>query len=280
MIGQELMRFVCFVTTHWDRGDEDEASLRVRESELLAIWRSAMDEGAIYWRFQGEQDSAIRIIQNIVRNNQYSLPTPLQIQQELVDQKLPLIATEAGQSLLKDHNEMQHKAELEIHSVAAEIKKADQVHDNDLIKKLESQRTKVLKDIERLRLEQESIDSSNFTRIRNLGNEIDGWENIYNLLAWNSKPPPPYSEKEPQLLQRSKREDLTPETPITQHSSIQEGIIETTLSVLIPLNEVSHNIQRWVFRKRDELLGRPTVPPAHRRLHWICVRQATYVALI
>ena len=88
------LKNVIFATNRWDLLEREEVGVR-RQIELEndhRFWKPMCKKGSKVRRYDGTTESAIKLIQLIMRNK----PQPLKIQQELVDDGKPLSETRAG----------------------------------------------------------------------------------------------------------------------------------------------------------------------------------------
>ncbi|SRR5258708_15517269 len=101
--GENALTNVVFVTTMWDNlVDMEEGEARERNLQNMdGFFKDALEKGAKMVRHELQQDatkSAHEILRLIIANR----PLPLQIQQELVDQKKPLAKTSAGEEVNRE----------------------------------------------------------------------------------------------------------------------------------------------------------------------------------
>ena len=74
--------------------DHTEAEHRHHQLETI-YWKDMIDEGSKVWKYDGEKETALRIVRNIMANH----PRTLQIQRELVKERKDLLQTAAGTEL-------------------------------------------------------------------------------------------------------------------------------------------------------------------------------------
>lgn len=99
LCGESALKNVVIATNMWSELSEDFGS--VREAQLRwddAFFKSVLDQGGLMLRHSNTSASAHAIIAQIINNH----PLPMQIQQELVDDKLAIGQTEAGQGLIRE----------------------------------------------------------------------------------------------------------------------------------------------------------------------------------
>ena len=74
----------------------DQAEAEYRHHQLETIyWKDMIQENAKVWKYDGEKETALRIVRSIMANH----PRSLQIQRELVDEHKNLLQTAAGAEL-------------------------------------------------------------------------------------------------------------------------------------------------------------------------------------
>ena len=98
--GLEPAKRVAFVTTMWDRVPPNPKVLpEVRENQLKStFWSSLIEKGASVHRFDKITENAWKIVDDVLKNNSGS-STAVQLQKELVDQRLHRFETEAAKVL-------------------------------------------------------------------------------------------------------------------------------------------------------------------------------------
>jgi len=87
LCGESTLKNVVIVTNMW--GGVSKETGEAREQELITkdiFFKPVLDKGALLERHENNQASAHKILQTIIKNH----PLPLQIQRELVDQKVDI----------------------------------------------------------------------------------------------------------------------------------------------------------------------------------------------
>ncbi|KAK3340584.1 P-loop containing nucleoside triphosphate hydrolase protein [Neurospora tetraspora] len=100
LCGDDALRKVKFVTTHWDNIETDrEGEALRREQQLLDEWWAPMlEKGSSNTQFSGSHDSAEGIVLDLMSDDESIV---LEVQRELVDCDMELGETKAGKSLRK-----------------------------------------------------------------------------------------------------------------------------------------------------------------------------------
>tara|TARA_R110002003_G_scaffold46_3_gene3740 strand:+ start:7310 stop:8131 length:822 start_codon:yes stop_codon:yes gene_type:complete len=97
LCGDESLASVVLATTMWDLTTEKAG--KDREAELKKqplLWKRMIDHGSVVFRQDEEKASALRIVKYLVDRKK---PVTLDIQREMVDEKLDLLQTGAGSEL-------------------------------------------------------------------------------------------------------------------------------------------------------------------------------------
>ena len=116
LCGENALQNVIIVTTRWDKVNEEVGELR--ERELQTKFRAALEKGARMMRHEHpDQNSAHEILRPILQNH----PLPLQIQEELVDQKKTLIETSAGEEVNRELAMKMKKHEEEMRNLQQQL---------------------------------------------------------------------------------------------------------------------------------------------------------------
>ena len=120
LCGENALKNVLIVTTMWGKVDKEEGE--ARETELRnkdGFFRDALEKGAKMVRHEHPDDlnSAKEILRLIIGNN----PSPLLIQQELVDEEKLLEKTSAGKEVNRELVEKMEIHEKEIRILQQEL---------------------------------------------------------------------------------------------------------------------------------------------------------------
>lgn len=229
----------------------------------------------------------------------------LRIQRELVDQKLALAETAAGEVFSNEINERMREAEEELRDAEEEMRvKHDQkermqalqqkqsVSDNithmskreyyelfELVKGSETRHERLRKGRE----ERERLYALvlNYKLVPNLENELDKWKREYSIFGREAimrsagsssiDPPLPHVEKESSEMASRKTSFIK---SFARSTGAEDVLVDLALCFLVPLNETSRLISKlWrkTIGKPFERLFPPEVAKGHSRLYWTCV---------
>jgi len=120
LCGKNSFKNVILTTTMWD--DVDEVTGETREGELKSIyWKTMISRGSSTGRFQGQRDSAFRLIAPLLdeANNRNTLL----LQKELVDLDMRLSETHAGQKLRSEIKQLAKQQQELLHQIREELQR-------------------------------------------------------------------------------------------------------------------------------------------------------------
>ncbi|KAF5326714.1 hypothetical protein D9619_004272 [Psilocybe cf. subviscida] len=134
LCGESTLKNVVIVTNMWSEVSEDIGV--ARETELASedlFFRPVLDKGAQMLRHGNTPASAHAIIARIIENH----PLPLQIQRELVDQKMDIGDTAAGEELNKELKIQLEKHRVEMRALQEDMQEAIREKDEETRRELE-----------------------------------------------------------------------------------------------------------------------------------------------
>ncbi|PUU74175.1 hypothetical protein B9Z19DRAFT_1033627 [Tuber borchii] len=113
LCGQEALENVFLTTTQWSRANWAEGEFRENRLRNSEFWGGLTKEGATLQRFAGTRESGLELIHRLMSNK----PKPLRIQNQIVEQHMTLLETDAGkcinEALAAQAQEKKYKEELE-----------------------------------------------------------------------------------------------------------------------------------------------------------------------
>ena len=125
LCGESSLRNVVIVTNMW--GEVSKEIGEAREQELITqdiFFKPVLEKGALLERHEKTAASAHDILRKIIDNH----PLSLQIQRELVDQKMDISQTAAGEELNKELKEQMEKHRREMRMVQEEMRGRSSLH--------------------------------------------------------------------------------------------------------------------------------------------------------
>jgi hypothetical protein len=122
LCGPQGLGSVVLATTMWSRCPIADAERREKQlAQQSDLWQSLTSKGARIFRHDRELESGQQILEYLINRAQ---PITLDIQREMVDQKLDLGQTGAGKEVQGDLEKMQAKADKEMRELKEDMKEA------------------------------------------------------------------------------------------------------------------------------------------------------------
>ncbi|KIM73739.1 hypothetical protein PILCRDRAFT_828793 [Piloderma croceum F 1598] len=160
LIGPKPYKNIVFVTNWWSKANPVKAAQRVAQLATNdKYWKPALDGGANVVHHTDSIESAQSIIRLILNNH----PISLNIQEELVDQKLDISETAAGQEVDKRLAEMAKKYEDNLRKVREDMDDALRRRDEEAKEALNEARKEFQAGLEQAKRDRESM-SNDFAR--------------------------------------------------------------------------------------------------------------------
>ena len=155
LCGESALKNVVLATNMWQGISPDVGE--ARENELSSrFFKAALDKGAQMVRHHDTRKSAHDIIRKIMTNH----PVVLRIQQELVDEGINIVDTEAGEAVNQElHNQAKrHHAELE--KVHEEMMQALKEKDEETKQELQEEAKRLQEELEKIVKHSEGMDAN------------------------------------------------------------------------------------------------------------------------
>ncbi|KAF5327319.1 hypothetical protein D9619_004266 [Psilocybe cf. subviscida] len=156
LCGESTLKNVVIVTNMWSAVSEDIGI--ARETELASediFFKPVLDKGAQILRHSNTPASAHAIIARIIANH----PLPLQIQRELVDQKMDIGQTAAGEELNRELNIQLQKHRNELRALQEEMREAIREKDEETRRELEIETRKLQVEMTRVQNDSQKLAS-------------------------------------------------------------------------------------------------------------------------
>lgn len=154
LCGDETLKNVLLVTTMWGITNSDIAEAREKQlqtDELL--FKPVLAKGAQLVRHDNTPARAKEIIRQIMRNH----PHVLRIQRELVDEKMDISQTGAGEELGRELAELARKHKLELLEVQEQMQTALAERDIETKKELEEYQSKLQSEMDKAEKDRERL---------------------------------------------------------------------------------------------------------------------------
>jgi DNA repair exonuclease SbcCD ATPase subunit len=154
LCGDSTLKNVVLVTNMW--GKVEQGVGEAREQELANVYfKPALDKNAQLARHHNTMQSSHDIIRRIMKNN----PTPLRIQEELVDEGKDIKDTAAGEAVNEELNRLIKHHEAETKALREEMRQALKEKDEETRKELEEETRKIREQMNKMRKESEAMSS-------------------------------------------------------------------------------------------------------------------------
>ena len=147
LCGEGNFKAVILATTHWthQQGKSVPDSVgeeRVRELENTPkFWGGMIGLGSRVVKHDGKKTSAMKIVSDLVDRHD---PVTLTIQKQLVDEKMDLLSTDAGQALQREWVEDRKRSEAKLAQLQAELEVARREKDEKLQKHIEEDTARLM----------------------------------------------------------------------------------------------------------------------------------------
>lgn len=155
--GENALRSVILATTMWDKVSK--ATGEKHENELKStydFWGVMIEKGSTVHRHDGSRESALNLVQHVAQME----PVVVDLQKELVEGKLPLNETGAGQEVDGGLTQARQQAEKQVKALQEELEEARDSHDERTEAALEEQKEDMERRIERILQQQQDLKTS------------------------------------------------------------------------------------------------------------------------
>lgn len=182
LCGRDYYPRVTLATTFWDLVKADIAE--AREAELLSeddFWRDMKRNGCRVERHYGDRESAMDILRAIIkRRNKTEAPTFVQVQKEMVDDKLSLEDTSAGQQVNAKIEQERIKLQKDLEKAKKEMEESKREHDERMAsfykkkqEELEAKLARGYQDQEEMKVKLEELQEQQVRQIEEAHRELD-----------------------------------------------------------------------------------------------------------
>lgn len=158
LCGEAAYSHICLASTMWNQLEDEGVGIS-REQGLIEnanFWAPMKAKGSIISRHRGTVDSAREIVETLIARG----TTVLDIQKQMVDQRLDLDGTTVGQYLGEELLEARKKHEKELAELEQALKDATEDNDPQLIRVLKEQQDAQVKLLSRTKTEQQELQVS------------------------------------------------------------------------------------------------------------------------
>ena len=144
LCGKKVLGNVLLTTSQWSKVDQAEGEYRESRLRNQDFWGGLIDKGATLQRFLGTRESGLELIHKLMPNTR----KPLDIQDQIVEQHMTLLETNAGKCINEELavQEKKHKEELE--SLEKERQEAIKAKDHEMKEILAAEQEKAQKKLD------------------------------------------------------------------------------------------------------------------------------------
>ena len=132
LCGREALSNVFLTTTQWSNVDPAEGQVRENKLRDKGLWGGLISRGATLQRFHGTRESGLELIHKLMLNR----PERLEIQDQIVEKRMTLAETDAGQCLNKELIALVEKLKRELESMRKGHQEAMEAKDREVEEKL------------------------------------------------------------------------------------------------------------------------------------------------
>lgn len=172
LCGDEPMKKVVLATTFWEVMTNEERA-REHEEELRSTpeyWGDMLIKNATMTQFHDTQESAFAIVESLLHNEE---KITLKIQREMVDQKLDLIDTTAGEALKRELTKTIAIYEAKIEKLKTDVDAAFKARDDEL-QEVKTTQAKRVEEAKRTYVMQiDKLQAKNREQLRQQGMDFD-----------------------------------------------------------------------------------------------------------
>jgi hypothetical protein len=169
LCGENALHNVLLTTTQWSKVEKSKGE--AREGELKSkkeFWKPLLDRGANLERFHGDRESGLALIHKLKSR----VPKVLDIQEQIVDKKMELIETSAGQTINEELLKLQRKYSEELKTTRQELQAALHSKDEELKMLLAEQQEKEERRLAQIEAERKDLMAKHETEMKKREEEM------------------------------------------------------------------------------------------------------------
>ena len=144
LCGPDALQNVLLATTQWSNVNQAQGESRERELRDGRFWGGLITEGASVTRFMGTRESGMELIDKLMGYQ----PKPLDIQDQIVGEKMEMSETNAGKFMNEELVSLQEEYQRDLEDLKREHQKAKKKKDNLRKKRLKKERAQFQKKLE------------------------------------------------------------------------------------------------------------------------------------
>ena len=128
LCGQEVLENVLLTTTQWSNVNPAEGQAREDNLRDEGLWGGLIGKGATLQRFHGTRESGLELIGKLIPNKR----KPLCIQDQIVNQKMTLLETDAGKFISEELAVLEKRYRGELESLELQLSEAMKAKDDEM----------------------------------------------------------------------------------------------------------------------------------------------------
>ncbi|KAG0125525.1 hypothetical protein HOY82DRAFT_571645 [Tuber indicum] len=189
LCGQKFLKNVLLTTTQWSNVDPSEGGFRENSLRNGDFWGGLIDKGATLQRFHGTRESGLELIRKLMPNER----KPLDIQVQIVNQRMSLLETDAGKCVNEELIALEKRHKEQIESLERERREAIEARDDELGEILTAEQAKVRENLKKAAAEKRLLAELHTagagrpkSRERELRKEVEGSRRLSSRSALQS----------------------------------------------------------------------------------------------
>ena len=188
LCGQEALENVLLTTTQWANVGQAEGQAREDNLRDEGLWGGLIDKGATLQRFYGTRESGLELVHRLMSKTR----KPLHIQEQIVEQRMTLLETDAGKFINEELATQEKRYRGELESLERRLREAVEAKDDEMNQILAAEQERAQKRLERAEAEQRWLEGLHAAAIekreaKRKGREGTG-ERDPNTAAGSSRP--------------------------------------------------------------------------------------------
>ncbi|KAG0641241.1 P-loop containing nucleoside triphosphate hydrolase protein [Tuber brumale] len=146
LCGQKFLKNVFLTTTQWSNIDPAEGEYRESNLRNGDFWGGLVDKGATIQRFHGTRESGLELIRGLMSKER----KPLDIQDQIVNQNMSLLETDAGRCINEELIAQAKKHKKELESLKRDFEEAIKERDNEIKEILSAEQAKAQRNLDKV----------------------------------------------------------------------------------------------------------------------------------
>ena len=162
LCGQEVLENVLLTTTQWANVDPAEGQAREDNLRDEGLWGGLIRKGATVQRFNGTRESGLELIRKLMLNTR----KPLHIQDQIAEQHMTLLETDAGKVLNAGLATKARRFREELESLERQLRGAIKAKDDEMNQILVAEKAKAGEKLEKAVAEQKLLEGLHAAEVK------------------------------------------------------------------------------------------------------------------